>query len=422
MKEDFLYLIWQLKKFNQSQLKTTAGKDLEILNFGNRNSYSGPDFSNGRIRLNGMEWAGNIEMHVKSSDWNLHKHSFDPAYNNVILHVVYEHDEEVKNQHGETLPVLELKNRIPIEVFKKLDQWFDKKAAILCSDSFVDFDDILKSSVLDKLLIERFEKRAIQFKETLQYNSNDWEESFYQSICRNFGFKANALPMELLARSTPLKLIQKNASNPFIVEAILLGQSGLISGADLYPVTLLKEYNYQKRLNNLSMLNPRVWKFGRIRPHNFPTLRIAQFANFISQNPKMFARILESKSIHDLKKHFSDFEAHPFWKTHYTFKEEVDEKSCKMGENSIELILINTVLPYIFLYGIEKQVDRFKKFAIDCMYELKAEKNTIVSKWNSLGWKSKVAAESQAKIHLYNHYCQNKKCLSCALGVSLFNQ
>jgi len=336
------------------------------------------------------------------------------------LHVVYEHDKEVQNQNGETLAVLELKNRIPIDVFQKLNAWFEPEKEILCSDSFNKFSDVLRTNVSERMLVERFEKRAHQFKETLNYNNNDWEEAFYQSMCRNFGFKVNALPMELLARSTPLKLLQKNVNNPFIVEAILLGQSGLISGADLYPHQLMKEYTYQKKLCGLMGLKPSIWKFGRMRPHNFPTIRIAQFANFISQNPKMFASIIDCVSLEELLSLFKNFEAHPFWKTHFTFKSEVEEKSCRLGEGSINLLLINTVLPYIFLYGIEKQEDQFKNYALNWMYEIKAEKNSILKKWDKLNWKSDSAAQTQAKIHLFNHYCQRKKCLSCAFGVSLF--
>jgi hypothetical protein len=420
MKEEFLYLIWQLKKFDLSNLSTSEGKALELINFGFRNQHSGPDFSNGRIKLDGMEWAGNIEMHIKSSDWDLHGHQNDPAYNNVILHVVYEHDKEVQNNNGERISVLELKNRIPIEVFQKLSSWFEPEKEILCSDSFESFNDLLRASVIDKMLVERFEKRADQFKETLRYNNNDWEEAFYQSICRNFGFKVNALPMELLARSTPLKFLQKNVNNPFIVEAILLGQSGLISGSDLYPHQLLKEYTYQKKLLGLMGLKPSIWKFGRMRPHNFPTIRIAQFANFISQHPKMFASVIACTSLEELLSFFKNFEAHPFWKRHYTFKNEVEEKSCRLGKGSIDLLLINTVLPYIFLYGVERQEEQFKNRAISWLYEIKAEKNTIIKKWDKLNWKSNCAAETQAKIHLFNHYCQSKKCLSCAFGVSLF--
>lgn len=401
-----------MKLFNTSDLKTTDGEPLLIIHSGEHNFHSGPDFTNARIKLGDTIWAGNVEIHIRSCDWKIHKHVSDRAYDNVILHVVFEHD-DTENK----LPTLILKDRIDVKLISLYNFMMQTSAWIPCEKNIRFTDEIIIKNQLNRLLTERIEKKALNFEQRLLLNTNDWEETCYQLIARNLGTNVNAEPFERVARSLPYKTILKHINNPMQVEALLFGQAGFLEGnfRELYPNQLQSEYQFLKKKYQLEGIRPLEWKFLRMRPANFPTIRMSQFANFVAAKEKIFSAILELNDIKKIKKLF-EVNAGDYWKEHYHFKKAVPIKSSALGADMINLILINTISPLLFLYGQKTGELQYITRAIDLLENLEPEHNNIIHKWESLGLKPKNAAESQALLELKKNYCENKRCLECAIG------
>jgi len=412
MNEAFIQYIWKMKLFNTSDLKTTDGEPLLIIHSGEHNFHSGPDFTNARIKLGDTIWAGNVEIHIRSCDWKIHKHVSDRAYDNVILHVVFEHD-DTENK----LPTLILKDRIDVKLISLYNFMMQTSAWIPCEKNIRFTDEIIIKNQLNRLLTERIEKKALNFEQRLLLNTNDWEETCYQLIARNLGTNVNAEPFERVARSLPYKTILKHINNPMQVEALLFGQAGFLEGnfRELYPNQLQSEYQFLKKKYQLEGIRPLEWKFLRMRPANFPTIRMSQFANFVAAKEKIFSAILELNDIKKIKKLF-EVNAGDYWKEHYHFKKAVPIKSSALGADMINLILINTISPLLFLYGQKTGELQYITRAIDLLENLEPEHNNIIHKWESLGLKPKHAAESQALLELKKNYCENKRCLECAIG------
>ena len=412
MNEAFIQYIWKMKLFNTTDLKTTDGEPLLIIHSGEHNFHSGPDFTNARIKLSDTIWAGNVEIHIRSGDWKIHKHVSDRAYDNVILHVVYEHD-DAENK----LPTLILKDRIDAKLISQYNFMMQTSAWIPCEKNIRFTEEIIIKNQLNRLLTERIEKKALNFEQRLLLNTNDWEETCYQLIARNLGTNVNAEPFERVARSLPYKTILKHINNPMQVEALLFGQAGFLEGnfRELYPNQLQSEYQFLKKKYLLEGIRPLEWKFLRMRPANFPTIRMSQFANFIAAKEKIFSTILELNDIKKIKKIF-EVNAGDYWKEHYHFKKAVAIKSAALGDDMINLVLINTISPLLFLYGQKTGETQFITRAVDLLENLEAENNNIIHKWVSLGLKPKHAAESQALLELKKSYCDYKRCLECAIG------
>ncbi|HHH50086.1 MAG TPA: DUF2851 family protein [Saprospiraceae bacterium] len=417
MKEDFLHYLWRLKKFDFTKLQTTAGEKIQIQQTGTLNHNAGPDFINAKIQIGDTLWAGNVEMHLKSSEWLLHNHQKDKAYNNVILHVVLEEDQTIKRQTGEKIPCLELKKRVPQKlsaIYKKLihnEYW------IPCQHQLHEVKKITRELWLDRLMIERLEEKTQAIAQRFEANKQNWEETFYQMLSRNFGVKVNAEAFELLAKSVSILSLAKHKNNLFQLEALLFGQAGLLDEdfKEEYPQKLKTEYTHLRKKFNLTPIHATHWKFLRLRPANFPTVRIAQLAMLIFQSSHLFSKILAIQNVKEVENMF-ELSISNYWQTHYVFDKKSIKRKKTLGKNTIHLFVINTIVPFLFFYGNKKGDEKFKDKAMQLLAELPAEKNSIIKKWEELGIHPKSAYQSQALLQLKNNYCQQKKCLNCSIG------
>ncbi|HNX55228.1 MAG TPA: DUF2851 family protein [Prolixibacteraceae bacterium] len=419
MKEEFLQFIWEHHLFTSDQLQTVDGRPLQILSTGRPNFDSGPDFFNARIKIGETTWAGNIEIHQKSSHWMLHKHDEDEAYSNVILHVVEHFDKPVIVNQQE-LPTLELKYRS--EILENFEQLLKSKKWIACEEKLPNVDAFILRFWYSSLMIERLQSKTEAILEILQQNTNNWNETFYQLLARNFGMKINSLPFELLARSLPLQILAKHKNSLLQIEALLFGSSGLLNEVllgDDYFLSLRNEYSFLYKKYNLSGVDAHLWKFMRLRPVNFPTIRIAQLASLIHQSSALFSRILEIEDLEELRELFN-ITASEYWNTHYQFNKTSRENKPKhIGDSFFQNLVINTISPLLFVYGDQHLSQAMKDRALNFLEKLSPESNQITDKWAELGIDSRSAFESQALIHLKKQYCENKKCLHCQIGAKI---
>lgn len=418
--EDFLHYIWNFKLFNTNDLKTTNKETIQILKSGQHNTDAGPDFFNAQIKLENTLWAGNVEIHINSSDWVKHHHETDNAYNNVILHVVYHHDREIKNANGNAIPTLELKNLIDLKLILNYEQLISSKNWIPCSNQIHSVDEFVINNWLERLVFERLERKSIEIEATLIKNKNDWEETFYQLLFKYFGLKVNAEPFLLLAKNTSLKIIEKH-KNSFTVEALLFGQAGFLTEnmEDEYFKRLKKEYQFLNSKFSLVPLDKSLWKFLRLRPANFPTIRIAQLANLLVHEPRLFSKIIAINSVQEIRQLF-ELTASKYWDNHYQFgvtqKKSITKRT---GKLMIDSLIINVIVPMLFVYATTTQNEELKNKAIQFLEKLTSEKNTILLNFEKLGVKSNNALQSQALIELKTNYCFQKKCLNCSIGNNL---
>ena len=382
------------------------------------NTDAGPDFFNGKIKVGETTWAGNIELHVNSSDWIKHKHQIDKVYDNVVLHVVYNNDLQILDKEGNTIPTLELKHLIEASLIKKHNKLIHQPySEIACGRQVKAVDTFTINTWLNRLAIERLERKSSEIQSTLKRNKNNWEETFYQYLFKYFGLKVNALPFELLAQNTPLKIIEKHHTI-FSIEALLYGQAGYlgINLEDEYYTKLKKEYHFLKTKFDLTPLDKSIWKMLRLRPSNFPTIRISQLANLLSNQTRLFAKIIEAETAKELQNLFN-IKASDYWDTHYQFGEVVgNDSSKKIGIATVNNIIINVIVPFTFVYGKAKLNEQLVEKALKLLESLKTENNVIIRNWSDLGVKSSNAMESQSLIELKNNYCSQKKCLICSIG------
>jgi len=422
MTEDLLHFIWKYKLLKPVPLYTTSKTELQISKYGEHNIHAGPDFTNARIKLGNTEWAGTIEIHKKSSDWFSHNHHTNKAYDNVILHVVYEHDKEIYNSKEQPIPCFELKQFLQEGVLTKYENLYQNKQVIPCGTLFNDVPDIIKEPWLERVLVERLETKTNFIQELFTFTKNNWDETFYLLLCKNFGFHVNSDAFLQLGKSIPLTTLLKHTNAPAQIEALLFGQSASLHKdlKDDYAQSLFKEYTYLKHKYNLTPI-PHNLKFLRLRPLNFPTIRLAQLAKFSLKYQHTFSKIVEADTIEKVKEIFS-VSVSDYWKTHYTFDEVSVFKEKVLGKSSIENIIINTVCPLLFFYGKMKQDEDLIEKAVKWYYELKPEKNNITKKFEELSFKPKHAGHSQALIQLNNNYCSQKKCLKCSLGVFILSK
>jgi hypothetical protein len=415
--EDFLHYIWTFKLFNTQEIKTVQNESIKILKSGQHNTDAGPDFFNSQIQIGETMWAGNVEIHINSSDWLKHHHQKDNAYNNVVLHVVYHYDVDITNSNGNVIPTLELKQLIDPKLISNYKQLTGSKNWIACSTQIKQVDQFVLQNWVERLVFERLERKSIEIAQTLLLNKNDWEETFYQVLFKYFGLKVNSEPFHLLAKNTPLKIIEKHR-NLFTIEALLFGQAGFLVDEkdDEYSRRLKKEYHFLQSKFILTPLDKSLWKFLRLRPANFPTLRIAQLAHLLSNEPRMFSKALAIDSVKELQQLFS-LTASSYWNNHYQFGVEQKVSSQKRtGKLMIDSLIVNVVVPMLFVYASSKQDEELKNKAVRFLEELKAEKNTIMLNFEKLGVKSRNAMQSQALIELKSNYCSHKKCLHCSIG------
>ena len=423
MSEDFLYFLWQFQYFDKTNLQTTVGEALQILSVGQRNTNAGPDFLNGRVLIEGIEWAGNVEMHLRSSDWHRHTHTLDRAYDSVVLHVVWENDIVIQRPDRTFVPTLELKTLTSRKLLYKYQALTESKEVIPCASQFVNSAEIQKRSMLDRALMQRLERKASAVHEMLERNHQDWEETAYQLLVQNFGFKINAEPMLRLAQGLPLKVLQKHRDNLTQIEALLLGQSGMLPAMkmeDEYTDKLCKEYDFlaTKYALRSYQLRAHEWKFLRLRPANFPTVRLSQLATLIQHQPSLFSLFIHVENSKMLEQALRVKQS-DYWQQHYQFQKEATSKVPALGKTSVENIIVNTIVPLLVAYSEAKDNRAFLDKALELLEQLPAEKNYITELWEGLELKSKTAFDSQSVIELYNNFCSTKQCLNCSIGTAL---
>jgi hypothetical protein len=421
--EELLYYVWKSRSFDQEGLQTTNGEDIKIIQPGMQNYDSGPDFSNARIQIGETLWAGHVEMHVYSSDWNRHGHQSDKAYRNVILHVVFDHDKEIARHTGENIPTLELKNRIPIHLMRNYFQLVEANLDIPC-EKVIHHADLSKFSIWKyRLVVQRLERKTSFVKEILETSAGDWEEVLYRSLCKYFGGKVNTPGFEALAARLPYLLLHKNRHHPKAVEALLFGVAGFLEAdhKDDYFLELKTEFSFLRKKYSLEPIPAVTWKFSRMLPAGFPTIRLAQLAAILLKNEKLFSEIKNAASLKDMFAIF-DVQIHEYWDTHYHFGKSAEKKKKNPGKDFQDVLLINAVVPVVFNYGKHTGEEQYTEKAIDILEKLKSENNHIVKKWKELGFSAQNAFDSQALIELRKEYCYHKKCLQCAIGNSLIGK
>ncbi|GAB3514094.1 DUF2851 family protein [Emticicia fontis] len=423
MTEAFIHYLWQFQQFNKSLLRTTNQEPIKVLKTGILNTDAGPDFSQARVQIGEIEWAGNIEIHIKSSDWNNHNHQFDGAYNNVILHVVWEHDNPILRNDGSEIPTLALKSITDITLLHNYQTLLDNKSVIPCAPQFKEVSVLSRIATLDKALTKRLIQKSKIVAELLEENQGNWEETAYQLLAKNFGFKINSETFLRLAKNLPLKVLQKHRDNLTQIEAILFGQSGLLIEADEYSKKLIQEYDFFAAKFSLKpqMLNVHEWKLLRTRPTNFPTIRIAQLAKLITLQKSFFSLFTQTESIEDLRKSLQ-IKQSEYWQEHYHFGKRLAKKSNGLGKDSIDNLIINTVIPLLACYSQKMDNQSYMDRAIAFLESFPPESNHIIDMWKNLGLEIRTAFDAQASIELYNNFCTQKKCLQCNIGVEILKK
>jgi hypothetical protein len=422
IKEDFLHYLWRLKKINTHDLVTTDGKLINIVHFGTYNTDSGPDFFNAKIGIDGTVWAGNIEMHVFSSDWVRHRHQHDKAYENVILHVVYEHDLKDHNSLVQNIPTIELKGKIPKSYLDTYLHLMQSSATIPCSNNIRYIDHQKIEFWKYALVIERLQSKSEHIHTIFDQCGQDWESTLYVILARYFGSKVNTEPFEMVAKSLPLSYIFKNKNNRETIDALVFGQAGMLMAdyKDDYFMALKKEYQHQQAKYMLSPINPVAWKFSKMRPINFPTVRLAQFSALLYKVSYLFSQIKESESPAEIKAILTS-KPHEYWDDHYRFGIESIHINKRISDDFIDLLIINAVAPVLYFYGKVNNEERFIEKSIQLLESVGSEVNNIVDEWKALGLKSKTGFDSQAMIQLKTKYCSNFKCLDCKIGHEIMN-
>jgi len=404
-------------------LLTTQGDSIEIIDPGFHNTDSGPDFFNARIKIEDTLWAGNVEIHVLSSDWIKHSHQKDEVYDNVVLHVVYSEDKSIKRKNKETIPTVELAGNFNPSLFNRYQQLMLNRNWVPCQHLINSVSRFTINNWLDRILIERLESKSMEIFKRLEYNKHDWNETFYQLLARTFGFKVNAIPFELLARSLPVKVIGKHKNNLLQVESLLFGQAGMLNVTyrSQYFLELKKEYDFLSEKYNLFPIDNHLWRFMRMRPTNFPTIRISQFAQLIHRSSVLFSKVLETESLNNLMG-MMKANASAFWDDHYTFRKKSKRMVKKTGKTAEALIVINTVIPFLFSYGKARKKQELIDQSLKLLEQIPGESNSITRNWNSLGFSIQTAFNTQALIELKNSYCKRKQCLRCGLGNSILSR
>lgn len=418
--EQLLHYIWKYRLYRPSGLTTTQGDTLEIIDPGLENTDAGPDFFNAKIRINGTVWAGSVEIHQKASDWLAHGHSADKAYGNVILHVVETDDGTVFRQNGEAIPQLVLP--IPEQVIDNMEWLLTRDSPVACLERLPAIDPVFRLQWMDALLAERLERKTDDILRWLDLYQKDWNEVFYILLCRNFGFGVNSDAFERLARSLPLKCILKQRPSASQVEALFLGQAGLLNDSTgnrhHYYRLLQQEYSFLRKKYGLEPLEPHIFRNLRLRPDATPHIKLVELAAIWIRHDTLFSSVLSARTPRELKDFFR-VPASAFWDTHYNFLRPSPHRKKQLGENALNMLLINTVVPLMFAYSLYHRMDEHKARALRLLASIPPEQNSIISLFSQVGMKPRNAGDTQALIQLKRNYCEQKKCLYCRLGFQL---
>jgi hypothetical protein len=423
MQEAFLHYIWKTRSFDHSQLITSDGRPITIMTPGTHNDDAGPDFLEARVKIGDMVWSGAVEMHIKSSNWLQHRHSEDPAYENVILHVVWDHDQEISYPEGQPIPSLPLAPHVDPSLLDRYVTLMHQMGELPCNYAISDISDITCKTMLEKSAIERLETKANEINDLLRSQNHDWEEVCYRLILAAYGMKVNKTPMIRLSETLPFKWIKKHSDQPTIVEALLFGQAGLLFEAkDQYVDSLIQHYEFYAHKYNLSTsLQRPQWKFSRLRPANFPTLRLAQVAAFLAQNPSIFDRIIHEDQYAGIIRLF-EAPVSDYWQLHFDLGKPSSHKINKPGRTMIHHVMINVFAPVLVAAG--KYLDKHDLIdkAMAWLEQVPAESNKITRKFEAIGIKPIHALDSQGCLSLYYDYCLKKNCLQCNIGASILRR
>lgn len=419
MKEDFLHHIWQFKKFDFSNLETAQAEKLTILNSGQYLQKAGPDFFNSQIIIGNQKWAGNVEIHVKSSDWYVHHHENDTNYDSVILHVVWEHDTEVFRKDNSEIPVLELKKYVSKKTLENYMELTSAKTWIFCEREISNVNDFVFKNWQEKLFFERLERKSFPIQKILKETENDWEATLFCALAKSFGLNTNGEIFLKIAQSIPFSIIRKESFEVENLEALFFGRTGLLDleNEDLYFKGLKFRYNYAFTKYQLQKVYIDPIQFFKHRPDNFPTIRLSQLANLYHSRLNLFSSVIHAESLSEYYKIFK-IEVSDYWKTHYQFDKISPEKKKSLTTSFVDLLLINTIIPLKFAYAKSQGKDISEEL-IDLLEAIQSEKNVIIEKFSNFGIQSKNAYESQSLLQLKNEYCNHKRCMECAVGLEL---
>ena len=422
MKEEFLHYLWKFKKFDPLNLKTFNGEEITIINVGQYLELAGPDFFNAQITIGNQKWAGNVEIHIKSSDWYVHHHERDEVYENVILHVVWEHDTEIFRKNNTEIPVLELKKYVDAATITNYQSLISPKSWIFCEKQLKEIDGFTINNWLERLFFERLERKSKPIFELLVQTKHDWEAVLFCLLAKNFGLNTNGEIFSKIAQSIPFSVIRKESFEVENLEALLLGSAGLLDSEkeDTYFKDLKFRYFYLLHKYQLEKRIVEPVQFFKHRPDNFPTIRLSQLANLYHGHQNLFSRISTATSAKGIYEIF-EISASDYWQNHYQFDKESPKKKKKLSRSFVDLITINTIIPLQFAYA-KSQAKEISEDLIQLLNEVAPEKNAIMDKFNSFGIKSKNAFESQSLLQLKNEYCNKSRCLECAIGMELLKR
>ncbi len=418
-KEELLHYVWKLKLFDQTNLASTDNQKIEIIDPGMHNSDAGPDFFNAKIKIDNKVWAGNVEIHRNSDDWKKHKHHLDEAYNSVILHVAETINSEVVNAKG--MPITQLQLVIPQEVQQSADFLLRSSSDLPCKNHLSTIDKKIVRSWLNVLTLERLQRKTEDIFLHLKRFNNSWDDALYVLLSRNYGFGLNSDAFERLALGLPYNYIQKHADNLFQVEALLFGQAGMLQNesiADDYYLQLKKEYQFLQNKYQLKPLQEFLFKKMRVRPNAFPQVRIAQLAALLQQSGRLFSTLLHIEDYKRLRLHFQS-DTSEYWRNHFTFGKKTEKSDKYLGDASLNVILINTVVPILFAYGKKTEQEKYTDRALYILESVKAERNTLIEEFKAGNIFPANAADSQAMIQLRKEYCDKRKCLYCKIGYEI---
>lgn len=420
MKEEFLHFAWKNGLYIKESLRSPDGDLIEVLNPGEYNRDSGPDFFNARIRYNGIEWAGNVEVHLKASHFEAHGHNRDHAYDNTILHVVADDDKKVFTAAGNMLVNAVI--RTEDEVLERYKNLVNNPLSIACQEALPGTDKFIISNWINALTVERLEEKYFKVREIFNSTGNDWEETFYRVISRYFGFRVNREPFEMLSVAVPLKLLRKHSDNLLQVEALLFGAAGMLEEGlfreavkDDYYRDLAREFRVLKSKYGIKPVHGWLWKFSKLRPVNFPTIRISQMASLISLHHGLFMFITEAGQAEELKRLFK-IKASGYWDNHYVFGRKSSKQDKNTGEDAVNIFLINAVIPVLFAYGKYHGNDEICSRALNFLENLPPENNRIVREWREAGIEPVSAFDTQGLLRLKECYCSRRRCLECRIG------
>jgi len=418
--EKLLHYIWKNQWFSGKYLETVQHQAISILNPGFPHHDAGPDFKQAIIKIDGITWAGNVEVHIYSSDWYKHQHQNDMKYNSVVLHVVYEHDREVFIEENTPLPTLELQPLLPSQLLLRYNQLTNALYTLPCQAYIKKVDPLAIQSFLVRLNHDRLHRKQIQIFETLNSFAKDWEQTMFYNLCQSFGFKTNAPAFEMLGKSLPFKILKKHADSHLQVTALVFGQAGMLEEEleDPYYQSLQNEYIYLKSKYKLIPIDAKCWNFLRLRPHNFPCIRLAQLGEIIFNHPDLFTEITTLGSPEYFQSIFIK-KLNQYWDTHYHFGKASNKNNKIMGEKSFHLLLINALIPFLYSYGIFTGDEKLQEFCMSLLELLPFEENHITKKYQQLGFPVKHACDSQALLELHHEYCEKKHCIECMIGQTI---